>query len=129
MSEKDSILHESTDVAVAVIDKIEGSGKEVKFYTEFYSLDNNIKFNGASVFRKENTEIRDIIQVDAGTEFQKSFLTPNARVISDVQLSLFPDGQFIPSAKIGGIYDVQNGLDWFWGVRLKYNLFKIRKNK
>lgn len=128
MSEKDSILHESTDIAVAVIDKVEGSGRKARFYTDFYSLDStNIKFNGASVFRKENTEIRDIVQVDVGSEFHKSFLTPNARVISDVQLSFFPDGQFIPSVKVGGLYDVQNGLDWFWGVRVKYNLFKIKK--
>lgn len=128
MSEKDSILHESTDIAVAVIDKVEGSGRKARFYTDFYSLDStNIKFNGASVFRKENAEIRDILQVDVGAEFQKSFLTPNARVISDVQLSLFPDGQIIPSVKVGGVYDVQNGIDWFWGARVKYNLFKIKK--
>lgn len=129
MSEKDSVLKENSDIAVAVIDKTEGRGKNVKFYTDFYSLDNNIKFNGASVFRKENAEIRDIIQVDAGIEFQKSFLSPNARILSDVQLSFFPDGQFIPSVKVGGLYDVENGLDWFWGVRAKYNLFKIKNNK
>lgn len=127
MSERDSVLKESSDIAVAVIDKVEGSGKNARFYTDFYSLDNNIKFNGASVFRKENAEIRDILQVDVGAEFQKSFLTPNARVISDVQLSLFPDGQIIPSFKVGGVYDVQNGIDWFWGARVKYNLFKIKK--
>lgn len=126
MSEKDSVLHESSDIKVAFVDKTEGRGKNTKFFTEFFPIDNNIKFNGASVFRKENKEIRDILQVDLNGEFQKSFISPNARFISDVQLSFFPDGKFVPSAKIGGQYDVQNGLDWFWGVRLKFNLFRIK---
>lgn len=128
MSEKDSVLKESSDIAVAVVDKVEGRGKNMKFYTDFFSPDDNIKFNGASVFRKENKEIRDILQVDAGLEFQKSFLTPNARLISTVDLSLLPDGKLVPSAKVGGMYDVQNGMDWFWGVKVNYNLFKIKKN-
>lgn len=128
MSEKDSVLHESSDIRVAVVDRVEGRGKNTKFFTDFFPLDDNFKFNGASIYRTEKKEIHDILQVDINTEFQKSFLTPNARVISDLQLSILPDGKFVPSLKVGGVYDIQNGLDWFYGVRLKHNLFRIKKS-
>lgn len=127
MSEKDSVLKESTDLAVAVIDKTEGRGKNRKFYTIFYPLDDNVKFNGASVFRKENTEIRDILALSLGMEVRKDFFTPDAQVQADLNLKILPDGKFAPTAKVGGIYDTKNGVNLFYGVRVDYNFARIKK--
>ena len=129
MSEKDSVLHESSDIAVATVDRIEGNGKNKRFYTIFYPLDDNFKFNGASVFRKENKEIKDVLKVNIGAEFQKSFISPNSRIQTDLNLTFFPDGKFAPSAKVGAVYDLNQGLDLFYGARLDWNILRIKNQK
>lgn len=55
MSEKDSVLHTSVDIKVNVTDVKEKGGffGRDKFYTDFYSPDQNIKINGVQNFRKE----------------------------------------------------------------------------
>ena len=126
MSEKDSVLYENSDIAVAVIDRVEGKGKNAKFFTDFYSLDNNIKFNGGSIFRKENKEIKDFLQFDLNAEFQRSFISPDSRISTDFELSLFPDGRIVPSARIGALTDMNKNLEYFWAVKLKYNLIRIK---
>ena len=126
MSEKDSILKESTDLAVAIIDKTEGRGKDRRFYTIFYPMDDNVKFNGSSVFRKENKEIRDVFALSVGTEFRKSFLTPYFENQTDLNLKILPDAKFAPTAKIGVIYDVENGFRTFYGVRVDYNFLRLK---
>ena len=126
MSEKDSVLYENSDIAVAVIDRVEGKGKNTKFFTDFYSLDNNIKFNGGSIFRKENKEIKDVLQFDLNAEFQRSFISPDSRISTDFELSLFPDGRIVPSARIGALTDMNKNLEYFWAVKLKYNLIRIK---
>jgi hypothetical protein len=89
-------------------------------------LDNNIKFNGGSIFRKENKEIKDVLQLDLNAEFQRSFISPDSRIVTDFQLSLFPDGRLVPSARIGALTDLNKNLEYFWAVKLKYNIFKIK---
>lgn len=55
MSEKDSVLHTSVDVKLNVTDIKEKGGlfKKDRFYTDFYSPDQNIKINGVQNYRKE----------------------------------------------------------------------------
>ena len=55
MNEKDSILHASVDVKLNITDVVDKGGifKKDKFYTDFYSPDQNIKINGVQNFRKE----------------------------------------------------------------------------
>lgn len=55
MNEKDSVLHASVDVKLNVTDVVDKGGlfKKDKFYTDFYSPDQNIKINGVQNFRKE----------------------------------------------------------------------------
>lgn len=55
MNEKDSILHTSVDVKLNITDVKEKGGlfKKDRFFTDFYSPDQNIKINGVQNFRKE----------------------------------------------------------------------------
>lgn len=55
MNEKDSILHTKVDVKLNITDIKEKGGlfKRDKFFTDFYSPDQNIKINGVQNFRKE----------------------------------------------------------------------------
>lgn len=125
MSEKDSVLHQESDLRVAAIDRKEGN----KYYTDFYPLDDNVKFNGAYVFRKEQKEIKDILQLDVVGGFNKSFVFPKAYGTLETQLIFNPDGKLSPAATVGGISTIDNNfkLDWFYGVKLKYNVFRLRK--
>ena len=61
MNEKDSVLIAEADLKVQTADIEEGRGKKKKFYTEFYTPDQNIKFNGAKTYRVEQKEIKDIL--------------------------------------------------------------------
>lgn len=58
MNEKDSILHASVDVKTETTDHVDKGGifGKDKYYTDFYSPDQNIKFNGVRTFRKEIVE-------------------------------------------------------------------------
>lgn len=55
MSEKDSILHPEIDVKLATTDYVDKGGifKKDRYYTDWYSPDQNIKVNGAQTWRKE----------------------------------------------------------------------------
>lgn len=55
MSEKDSILHTDVDVKLASTDYVDKGGifGKDRFYTDIYSIDQNIKINGVKSFRKE----------------------------------------------------------------------------
>ncbi len=55
MNEKDSVLHTSVDVKLNITDVVDKGGlfKKDRFYTDFYSPDQNIKINGVQNFRKE----------------------------------------------------------------------------
>lgn len=55
MNEKDSILHTEMDIKINVTDVVDKGKifKKDKFYTDFYSPDQNIKVNGVKTFRKE----------------------------------------------------------------------------
>lgn len=58
MNEKDSVLHASVDVKTETTDYVKRGGLfgKDKYYTDFYTPDQNIKFNGARTFRKETVE-------------------------------------------------------------------------
>lgn len=55
MNEKDSVLHTSIDVKLNVTEVVDKGGlfKKDRFYTDFYSPDQNIKINGVQNYRKE----------------------------------------------------------------------------
>ena len=57
MSEKDSILKPEIDLKILTTDHFEKYGflkLKKRYYTDFYTPDQNIQFEGAKVFRKEN---------------------------------------------------------------------------
>lgn len=54
MNEKDSILHVEANIKVQTVDYIEKHWfKKDKLITDFYSPDQNIKFNGVQIYRSE----------------------------------------------------------------------------
>lgn len=54
MNEKDSILHIEANIKVQTVDYIEKHWfKKDKLITDFYSSDQNIKFNGVQIYRSE----------------------------------------------------------------------------
>lgn len=55
MNERDSVLHTSVDVKLNITDVVDKGGlfKKDRFFTDFYSPDQNIKINGVQNFRKE----------------------------------------------------------------------------
>lgn len=57
MSEKDSILKPEIDLKILTTDHVEKYGflkLKKRYYTDFYTPDQNIQFEGAKVYRKEN---------------------------------------------------------------------------
>lgn len=57
MSEKDSVLKPEIDLKILTTDYVEKYGflkLKKRYYTDFYTPDQNIQFEGAKVYRKEN---------------------------------------------------------------------------
>ena len=57
MSEKDSVLKPEIDLKILTTDHVEKYGflkLKKRYYTDFYTPDQNIQFEGAKVYRKEN---------------------------------------------------------------------------
>ena len=57
MSEKDSVLKPEIDLKILTTDHVEKYGflkLKKRYYTDFYTPDQNIQFDGAKAFRKEN---------------------------------------------------------------------------
>ena len=128
MNEKDSVLIAEADSKVQTADIEEGRGKKKKFFTEFYTPDQNIKFNGAKTYRVEQKEIKDILQVDLKTGFRKGFLVSDYdQLESTLQVLVLPDGEFSIGFGAGGIYIVKDGRIFPYGeIFLRKNLFRIR---
>lgn len=127
MSEKDSVLHPQSDVAVAVIEREEGD----KYYLDFYPLDDNFKFNGASVFRKEQKEIRDIMELYVNGTFTKGYyLSEFDRVAAEAGVKFNPDGKFIFFITTGADYYLQTGkVSPFYKAAVQYNLLRWKKRR
>lgn len=127
MSEKDSTLKTELDLVVQSADVETGAGKKKKFYTEFYTPDQNIKFNGARTYRVEQKEIRDILQLDLSASFQKGMSKNFDALQSTIDLNILPDADFNFSIGIGGAYQIQEAKIYPFGqVTLKKNLFRIK---
>ena len=128
MNEKDSVLIAEADLKVQTADIEEGRGKKKKFYTEFYTPDQNIKFNGARTYRVERKEIKDILQVDLKAGFRKGFLINDYdQLESTLQVIVLPDNEFNFGFGAGGIYIVKDGRIFPYGeIFLRKNLFRIR---
>ena len=128
MNEKDSVLIAEADLKVQTADIEEGRGKKKKFYTEFYTPDQNIKFNGARTYRVERKEIKDILQVDLKAGFRKGFLVNDYdQLESTLQVIVLPDNEFNFGFGAGGIYIVKDGRIFPYGeIFLRKNIFRIR---
>ena len=129
MSEKDSVLHlTSLDIKTQTTDYFEGRGKKKKFYTDFYSPDQNITFNGAKTFRVEKKEIKDFLQLDFNTIFQKGFVNKDFDGLSgELELMFNPDGNFKIGIGAGGTYLFEQSKIYPYGqIKTSYNLFRVR---
>lgn len=127
MSEKDSILKTELDLVVQSADVESGTGKKKKFFTEFYTPDQNIKFNGARTYRVEQKEIRDILQLDLSASFQKGMSKNFDALQSTLELNIVPDANLNFSFGIGGAYQIQEAKIYPFGqFTLKKNLFRIK---
>ena len=127
MSEKDSVLVPEADIAVVTNDRTEGRGNKKKYYTDFYSPDQNIKFNGAKTYRVERKEIKDVLQLDFNTIYQKGFFNNlSDGITTELELNLFPDNKFSIGAGIGTNYQFQQAKFYpYFQINTKYNLIKI----
>ena len=129
MSEKDSVLHlTNIDIKTQTTDYFEGRGKKKKFYTDFYSPDQNITFNGAKTFRVEKKEIKDFLQLDFNTIFQKGFVNKNFDGLSgELELMFNPDGNFKIGIGADGTYLFEQSKIYPYGqIKTSYNLFRVR---
>ena len=129
MSEKDSVLHlTNIDIKTKTTDFTEGKGKKKKYYTDFFTPDENITFNGAKTYRIENKEIKDILQVDFNTMFQKGFINKDWDGISgELELMFNPDGNFKVGFGAGATYLFQQSKFYPYGqIKTSYNLFRVR---
>ena len=128
MSEKDSILHlTNIDIKTKTTDFTEGKGKNKKYYTDFFTPDQNVTFNGAKTYRVEQKEIKDILQVDFNSMFQKSINKDFDGISSEIELTLNPDGNFRIGIGAGATYLFNQSKIFPYGqIKTSYNLFRVR---
>ena len=128
MSEKDSVLHlTNIDIKTKTTDFTEGKNKRKKYYTDFFSPDDNITFNGAKTYRIEQKEIKDILQVDFNSMFQKSINKDFDGISSEIELMFNPDGNFRIGIGAGATYLFNQSKIYPYGqIKTSYNLFRVR---
>ena len=128
MSEKDSVLHlTNIDIKTKTTDFTEGKGKNKKYYTDFFTPDQNVTFNGAKTYRVEQKEIKDILQVDFNSMFQKSINKDLDGISSEIELTLNPDGNFRIGIGAGATYLFNQSKIFPYGqIKTSYNLFRVR---
>lgn len=130
MNEKDSVLQlTNIDIKTEIADVEAGRGKNKQFFTEFYTPDQNITFNGAKTFRVEQKEIKDILQGDFKLGYRKDFLsTDYDRFEGTFQFFLFPDNDFTVGFGAGTVYLMnQHKIKPFGEIFLRQNLFRVKK--
>ena len=128
MSEKDSVLHlNNLDIKTETTDFFTGKGKKKRYFTDFYTPDQNVTFNGAKTYRVERKEIKDILQVDFNSMFQKSIDRNWDGISSEIELTLNPDGNFRIGIGAGATYLFNQSKIYPYGqIKTSYNLFRVR---
>lgn len=127
MSEKDSVLHlTNIDIKPLTTDFFEGKGKNKRYFTDFYTPDQNITFNGAKTYRVERKEIKNIFEVNFNTTFQKGAINKEFDNISgEVELMLNPDGNFKIGIGAGTTYLFNQSTIFPYGqIKTSYNIFR-----
>ena len=90
MNVKDSVLHVSADIKVQTVDCIEKHFfKKDRLITDFYSPDQNIKFNGLQIYRTE----KEISPKKFGIGLQMGY-------------GLGPDFRFFPYIGVGASFNL-----------------------
>lgn len=127
MSERDSVLIPEADIVVLTDDRTDGRGRKKKYYTDFFSPDQNIKFNGARTYRVERKEIKDVFQLDFNTIYSKGFFNnQNDGISTELEININPDGRFSIGGGVGTTYQFQQYKFYpYFQINTKYNVFKV----
>ena len=125
MNEKDSILKTDFDIKVIGAEISEGGWfKKKRNYIDFYTPDQNIRFNGMEIFRKEIKEPKDLLQINL-----KNDLLIGSRMyyISEAEMLIFPDGRFIPKVGYGYLWDGK--FSQFYKIGIDIPIIRIKLNQ